>query len=160
MSKHLRRASSGHLLRNTNGHLVNDCQLTPAPCLCPTSLANSYAMQPAGLTACAICSGGSCSTTQSWDGTFQYLSNCTWLALNSNYTTWTAGQCFNIDGANLSTAQIELNPYDCQWELTLNCYSSSSDNTLWQGVKTTGNSPAGIYTKILGCTGPNTLEVF
>jgi len=160
MSKPLRRSASGHLLRNANGHLVNECLLTPAPCLCPTDLTTTYALQPSLLGACEVCSGGNCTSTEVWDGTLQFLNNCTWMALNSNYATWSSGQCFTINGATLSTAQIWLNPYACQWEITINCFSNYSNNTLWKGIKTTGNTPTGTYSKIVGCSGPSTLEVF
>ena len=160
MSQHLQRSASGHLLKNSNGHLVNECVLEPAPCFCPTGLATSYAIMVDGITACTNCSAGNCSTFEDWDGTFQFLSNCRWLALNANYTTWPIGHCFQLDDVDLSVAQIELNTGLCQWVLTLNCFNSSSGNTLWQGIKTTGLTPAGTYTQTDGCSGPSTIEVF
>jgi hypothetical protein len=160
MSQHLHHADDGHLLRNTNGHMVNACQSVPAPCFCPANLANSYAITPNLLRACGTCDGGNCSTQEDWDGTFQRYSTCNWQGLNANHTTWPVDHCFRIDGVNLSTMSLVLDPYECQWVLTIRCFSTSSDNTLWQGVKTTGLTPSGTYTKLTGCNGPNTMEVF
>lgn len=160
MSKHLKHADDGHLVHSAAGHLVNDCQIVAAPCLCPGNLATSYAIVPNLLAACSTCDGGSCSSSEPWDGTFQLYSTCNWQGLNAAYTTWIAGQCFHIDQKNLSLMELKLDPYDCQWVLTINCFSPTNNNTLWHGVKTTGLTPAGIYSKILGCDGPAIMEVF
>ena len=96
MTDHLKHADSGHLLHNANGHLVHECLSEAAPCYCPENLAGSYAINTDELDACASCEGGICSTTQAWDGTFQLNSTCNWQGLNSEYTQWTVGQCFQL----------------------------------------------------------------
>lgn len=160
MTDHLKHSDTGHLLSNASGHMVHACNVIDAPCFCPGNLASSYAINPQLLSACASCEGGSCSTTESWDGTFQQYGTCNWQGLNAQYTNWTAGQCFELDSKNLSTIQIRLDPYDCQWVLTLNCFSSGGENTIWEGVKTTGLTPSGLYNRTNGCSLPMSLEVY
>ncbi|MAX26879.1 MAG: hypothetical protein CMJ19_20490 [Phycisphaeraceae bacterium] len=160
MTDHIKHAASGHLLRKDNGHLIHDCQVEDAPCLCPQNLANSYAIDLNLLEACPGCIGGNCTTTVSWDGTFQRYSACNWIGLNADQTSWPPGQCLQIDGKNLSNTQLRLDPYNCIWVISVICFSEGSENTLWQGTKSTGNTPAGIYTKTQGCVILPTLNVY
>jgi hypothetical protein len=160
MTDHIKHASSGHLLHNDSGHLVHACDEVAAPCLCPANLANSYAIDATLLEACTGCIGGNCTTTVTWDGTFQLYSVCNWIGLNATDTSWTPGQCLQIDGKNLSLTQLKLDPYECQWVLTIICFSEDSDNVLWHGVKTIGSTPAGTYTKLQGCVNLSTFDVF
>ncbi len=160
MTDHLKHSTSGHLLRNDGGHLVHACQVGDAPCLCPENLAGSYAINPGALETCVSCIGGNCSTTVTWDGTFQLYSACNWIGLNADQTTWTPGQCLQLDGVNLSNTQLRLDPYNCYWIITIACFNGASENTLWQGTKTTGSTPSGTYSKITGCVDMSTLQVF
>ncbi len=157
--EHLKHSSTtGHLVHNASGHLVQACP-SSAPCVCPSGLANAYAMMPGVLSACSSCSGGSCSTSEAWDGTFQELSSCRWIAQNSAYSIPPVGVCFHLEGKNLSTAEITLNTTLCQWEILIKCFASPSHLTIWSGTKTVGQTPAGTYIKTAGCAGVGSLVV-
>lgn len=160
MTDHLKHADSGHLLHGGNGHLVRACDTVPAPCFCPDNLADSYAINPDLLDACASCEGGICSTIETWDGTFQRNGTCEWRGLNATLDHWTVGQCFELDGKNLSTIHLRLDPYECKWILSIKCFADSGENVVWEGVKTTDQSPSGTYTRSDGCSLPLTLVVY
>ena len=100
------------------------------------------------LVACSTCVAGGGSV---WDGTFPVYSNCLWQQ---------AAGARKIGGKSLNQSDIVFDAVDCFWQLSINC----SDNIdgpvdMWTGRKTSGSTPAGIYTKISGCDGASALTV-
>jgi hypothetical protein len=160
MSYLLKRSpATGQLLHGSAGLLVNDC---PAPCECPDGLASSYALDAALFSACGGCAGGGCSEGRTWDGLFVVFPDagpCTWFGRNSDGFGWGPGECLQIAGKNLSFVQLLHSAAHCRWQIAIHCYGGS-DTLIWLGYKTTGMTPAGVYTRQGGCTAANNIELF
>src|SRR4051812_4367446 len=97
--------SAGHLLRTTTTpyHLSNGCpsHSTPAPCTCPSDLAETYTVSGFdSLTACGTCDA---SSDPPWPGTL-YLSGeaCLWWALSPDFNP------YNINGRSLDISYTQL----------------------------------------------------
>ena len=98
------------------------------------------------LTACPACLNNAGSA---WDGTFERIAVCEWDAVSGNSIS---GKSF-IGGIFTSVGFSAG-----QWNLLISCYIYGND-VIWQGVKTTGSNPTGIYTRVSGCDTTPTLTI-
>lgn len=90
-----------------------------------------------------------------WDGTFKYKttanSSCYW-------GTSPTGTYLLINGKRGAARIFYHNTAPLEWILDIN--AQIGQGTLWEGAKTSGNSPAGIYTRLNGLdAGPATITI-
>jgi hypothetical protein len=140
-------------------------QLDMAPCACPGGLTGDYRLvaytdgdiDASGCNSAAPCGGG-----VAWDGVFHYSSACYWIITEAPSNACIDGQL--LDSANsISSGQlknaIELNTTLCRWEMVLWLMDAGVNYVIWQGVKYTGDTPAGTYQRTGGCDTTTSLEV-
>ena len=168
-------------LHPTNGEfLVDDdgrWQICGNCCGCPCNgddwadLVNGVTEECNGLVACyqlknysdgdlANCADCVASGLDAWDGTFQAvaaqgLDGCDWGCFD--------GPCdLSIDGKRLYKAVLQYTGMSGgrRWGLRVTCYKNPGNfYNVWWGWKATGVTPAGIYTRDVGCDATSTLEV-
>ena len=140
------------LARNSSGRLVtiegNMGRISCAPFSCPGGLAATYGFLDYEDGDLVACGDGYCSYLDyevPWDGTFQYVSDCLWR-----------GDAEQIDlrfvGTMKPTLYLDTERSCPRWDVTVYCATyPDSSNIIWRGVKSSGNDPVGIYTRIDGC---------
>lgn len=156
---------TGHLMFGPNGHLAR----CPSPASCPGDNSASYRIQDYDnddwtvSAAGGECLGGFTGDTSftDWDGVFAIAdaANCLWEAGDTNYNV-ASGRAVtgsNPDGrwqmaptaANfLRHVPGSIPP---RWEIRWQVEKTGTRTTVWEGRKTTGSTPAGIYTRNNGC---------
>lgn len=164
---HLKKAASGHLLKNASGHLVKDCVPTSCPCDATEwaalvasgtpchSLVDCYQIKSytdGDIPACSTCEN---KANPIWDGTFHAIAaRCYWVSKLNLASA--------IDGKTLNSATVNLTPVQI-WSLTVYCYDGTPVAVaMWQGRKTVGGTPVGLYTRTdSDCAAgqPDTLEI-
>jgi hypothetical protein len=89
-----------------------------------------------------------------WDGSLENddPSICTWYG--------NLGGSPSIQERQVSNLLLRAHPVEC-WILEIQLtYSHGPSPMLWRGTKSSGSTPAGVYTRTGGCsTGPETLEI-
>ncbi len=160
MARHLQHGDSGHLLYGGAGHLSNDAG--PPPDTCPGEVNDHYRIVDlTSLGACPTCVT-ECENVEDWDGNFTiapFVAPCVWLAKNQNGFGWHEDECLRLDDVDLVNTVIVLDTNADCWRISLRCKTSSGDDFIWNGCKTTGQTPVGYYTRDWGCSTVPTLHV-
>ena len=106
------------------------------------------------------CPNKASSGAGAWDGSFPAYAPqggyCDWMIQNADPTS------YSISGKQLSGvdySHIAFNASTCQWNLLLGTYSGGAESDIWFGYKSTGNTPAGVYTRTGGCDPTTSLTI-
>ncbi len=137
-----------------------DCEDANTACALPGGLPARVRIQAYvdgifDLSACA----SAASVLPVWDGTMpDYLGGGDWEADGVNFPS-----NFSIQGKRLAEAFIAYNPCNgaspATWTLSIEL-GDTFDSEPWVGVLLTGNTPAGVYRRLSGCSpGPATITV-
>lgn len=169
----------GKFLVTATGYAVADecCCETAAPCECPESgLSDYYRLADytdGDLTGCETCTDVTgVPGFAPWDGGFER-----WYPLGVGACVWSSVITFSGTMPSISgkAGMYIYNPLpnaaqyielvtsgdpDCYWRLTIGCTDGSGNIVImWRGTKSTGDTPAGTYTRDEGCDSISSLQI-
>jgi len=90
------------------------------------------------------CAGCYDDSNAPWDGLYKHTNGCTWII---DY----GGSYSSVSDKLLgTTSQIRFFA-STKWTVNVVCYGAAGNITIWEGEKTTGGTPVGVYTRTDGC---------
>jgi len=121
------------------------------PASCPTLTAD-YEIDgyvAGDLDGCAGCYDDS---NAPWDGLYKHTNGCTWII---DY----GGSYSSVSDKLLGTTSQIRFVASTKWTVNVVCYGAAGNITIWDGEKTIGDTPEGVYTRTSGCDVTSSLSI-